>query len=140
MTKDKSLEKIFLTQKPVFNDQDIFLQKLERKLERKLEAVEFIKQYEEAHLRRYKYAMIAAFVLGIVSGGVSLTFILRMPIDEPLFTFDVASGFLLTLQQNSRITISIALMLFLSYAVIGIINSILDIKSFYELRPRQAVE
>ena len=33
MTKDKSLEKIFLTQKPVFNDQDIFLQKLERKLE-----------------------------------------------------------------------------------------------------------
>lgn len=136
MTKDKSLEKIFLTQKPVFNDQDIFLQKLERKLE----AVEFIKQYEESHLRRYKYAMIAAFVLGIVSGGVSLTFILRMPIDEPLFTFDVASGFLLTLQQNSRITISIALMLFLSYAVIGIINSILDIKSFYELRPRQAVE
>lgn len=136
MTKDKSLEKIFLTQKPVFNDQDIFLQKLERKLE----AVEFIKQYEEANLRRYKYAMIAAFVLGIVSGGVSLTFILRMPIDEPLFTFDVASGFLLTLQQNSRITISIALMLFLSYAVIGIINSILDIKSFYELRPRQAVE
>ena len=99
MTKDESLEKIFLTQKPVFNDQDIFLQKLERKLE----AVEFIKQYEEAHLRRYKYAMIAAFVLGIVSGGVSL-------------------------------------MLFLSYAVIGIINSILDIKSFYELRPRQAVE
>ena len=71
---------------------------------------------------------------------MSLTFILRMPIDEPLFTFDVASGFLLTLQQNSRITISIALMLFLSYAVIGIINSILDIKSFYELRPRQAVE
>lgn len=136
MTKDKSLEKIFLTQKPVFNDQDIFLQKLERKLE----AVEFIKQYEEAHLHRYKYAMIAAFVLGIVSGGVSLTFILRMPIDEPLFTFDVASGFLLTLQQNSRITISIALMLFLSYAVIGIINSILDIKSFYELRPRQAAE
>ena len=136
MTKDKSLEKIFLTQKPVFNDQDIFLQKLERKLE----AVEFIKQYEEARLRRYKYAMIAAFVLGIVSGGVSLTFILRMPIDEPLFTFDVASGFLLTLQQNSRITISIALMLFLSYAVIGIINSILDIKSFYELRPRPAVE
>lgn len=136
MTKDESLEKIFLTQKPVFNDQDIFLQKLEKKLE----AVEFIKQYEEANLRRYKYAMIAAFVLGIVSGGVSLTFILRMPIDEPLFTFDVASGFLLTLQQNSRITISIALMLFLSYAVIGIINSILDIKSFNELRPRQAVE
>lgn len=136
MTKDKSLEKIFLTQKPVFNDQDIFLQKLERKLE----AVEFIKQYEEANLRRYKYAMIATFVLGLVSGGVLLTFILSMPFDEPLFTFDVASGFLLTLQQNSRITISIALMLFLSYAVIGIINSILDIKSFYELRPRQAVE
>lgn len=136
MTKDKSLEKIFLTQKPVFNDQDIFLQKLERKLE----AVELIKQYEEAHLRRYKYAMIATFVLGLVSGGMLLTFILSMPFDEPLFTFDVTSGFLLTLQQNSRITISIALMLFLSYAVIGIINSILDIKSFYELRPRQAVE
>lgn len=136
MTKDESLEKIFLTQKPVFNDQDIFLQKLERKLE----AVEFIKQYEEANLRRYKYAMIATFVLGLVSGGVLLTFILRMPFDEPLFTFDVTSGFLLTLQQNSRITISIALMLFLSYAVIGIINSILDIKSFNELRPRQAVE
>lgn len=136
MTKDKSLEKIFLTCKPAFDDQDIFLQKLERKLD----AVEFIKQYEETRLRRYKYAMIAAFVLGLVSGGVSLTFILRMPIDEPLFTFDVASGFLLTLQQDSRIIISIALMLFLSYVVIGIINSILDIKSLYELHPQQTVE
>ena len=136
MTKDKSLEKIFLTRKPAFDDQDIFLQKLERKLD----AVEFIKQYEETRLRHYKYAMIAAFVLGLVSGGVSLTFILRMPIDEPLFTFDVASGFLLTLQQDSRIIISIALMLFLSYVVIGIINSILDIKSLYELHPQQTVE
>lgn len=136
MTKDKSLEKIFLTCKPAFDDQDIFLQKLERKLD----AVEFIKQYEETRLRNYKYAMIAAFVLGLVSGGVSLTFILRMPIDEPLFTFDVASGVLLTLQQNSRIIISIALMLFLSYVVIGITNSILDIKSLYELHPRQTVE
>ena len=136
MTKDKSLEKIFLTCKPAFDDQDIFLQKLERKLD----AVEFIKQYEETRLRHYKYAMIAAFVLGLVSGGVSLTFILRMPIDEPLFTFDIASGFLLTLQQDSRIVISIALMLFLSYVVIGIINSILDIKSLYELHPQQTVE
>ena len=123
MTKDKALEELFLAQKPVFDDQEIFMQKLERKLE----AVEYIKQYEEAQLRRYHYAIIATFVIGLLSGGALLTFILNTPIDKPLFTFKVASGFLLEIQQNSRIIVSTGLMLFLSYGAAIIVNNILDI-------------
>ena len=44
------------------------------KLTQRLDAVEFVKQHQEATLRRYKMAMVAAFVVGIISGIVSLNF------------------------------------------------------------------
>ncbi len=123
MIKDKALEDLFLAQKPVFDDQDAFMQKLERKMQ----AVEYLKQYEEAKLRRYKYAMIATFVMGLLSGGALLTFMLNTPMDEPLFTFNVTSGFLLGIQQNSRLIVSIVLMLFMTFGIISIVNNILDL-------------
>lgn len=123
MTKDKAIEELFLAQKPEFNDQDQFMQRLERKLE----TVKYIKQYEEAKLRQYKYAMIVTFVMGLFSGGILLAFVLSTPMYEPLFTFEVASGILLEIQQNSRIIVSLGLMLLMSFGVISIVNNILEI-------------
>ena len=99
MTKDKALEELFLAQQPHFDDQADFMATLTRRLD----AVEYVRQHQEATLRSYKLAMVAAFVVGLVSGAVTLAFVLSMPADVPLFTVRVQSGLLLWLAQNSRL-------------------------------------
>ena len=68
MTKDKALEELFLAQKPHFSDNADFMAALTQRLD----AVEFIKQHQEATIRRYKMLMVAAFVVGIISGATAI--------------------------------------------------------------------
>lgn len=82
MMKDKALEELFLAQRPKFDDKDEFMARLTQKLD----AVEYLRQYEEANLLRYKYAMVAAFVAGIVFGGALFALVLSTPSELPLFT------------------------------------------------------
>ena len=70
MMKDKTLEELFLAQKPHFSDNADFMSALTKRLD----AVEFIKQHQEATIRRYKMIMVAAFVVGIISGAVAIAF------------------------------------------------------------------
>ena len=98
MIKDKALEELFLTQKPHFDDHDVFMADLTKRLD----AVEFIRQHQEASVRRYKMAMVAAFIVGIVSGAVTMVFILSTPADVPLFTFHFETSILLWFAKNSR--------------------------------------
>ena len=123
MTKDKALEELFLAQKPHFDDHDIFMTSLTKRLD----AVEYIHQHQEATIRRYKMAMIAAFVVGIISGAVTMAFILSTPVDEPLFTFQVQTGFLLWLAEYSRPIAATALALVMSFGMMSIINNVQDI-------------
>ena len=123
MTKDKALEELFLAQKPHFDDHDIFMTSLTKRLD----AVEYIHQHQEATIRRYKMAMIAAFVVGIISGAVTMAFILSTPVDEPLFTFQVQTGFLLWLAEYSRPIAATALALVMTLGMMSIINNVQDI-------------
>ena len=123
MTKDKALEELFLAQKPHFDDHDIFMTSLTKRLD----AVEYIHQHQEATIRRYKMAMIAAFVVGIISGAVTMAFILSPPVDEPLFTFQVQTGFLLWLAEYSRPIAATALALVMTFGMMSIINNVQDI-------------
>ena len=123
MLKDKALEELFLAQRPVFDDQDVFMARLARKLD----AVEYLRQYEEANLRRYRYAMVGTFAMGVVVGAVMLTVILSMPKDVPLITFNATTGILLLIEQYSRMVASLAIMLLLGFGIVSIINNILDI-------------
>lgn len=123
MMKDKALEELFLAQRPPFDDKDEFMARLTRKLD----AVEYLRQYEEANLRRYKYAMVAVFVAGIVVGGALLSLILSTPSELPLFTFHATSGILLAIEQYSRTAATIALSLIMGFGIICIISNILDI-------------
>lgn len=123
MTKDKDLEAIFLAQKPQFNDRTDFMAALSKRLD----AVEYVKQHQEATIRHYKMAMIAAFVVGIVSGAVTIAFVLSTPADVPLFTFRVQTGFLLWLAENSRLIATTALSLLMTLGIISIISNIHDI-------------
>jgi hypothetical protein len=123
MTKDKALEELFLAQKPHFSDHAEFMAALTKRMD----AVEFIKQHQEATIRRYKILMVAAFVVGIISGGVSIAYVLSTPADVPLFTFQVQTGILLWLSENSRILADTGLSLLLTLGIISIINNVQDI-------------
>ena len=81
MMKDKALEDIFLAQKPHFADNADFMSALTKRLD----AVEYLKQHQEATIRRYKMLMVAAFVVGIVSGAVAVGYPLWfLPLYEEL--------------------------------------------------------
>ena len=124
MNKDKALEELFLAQQPHFDDNDAFMASLAKRLD----AVEFIKQYQEATIHRYKMAMVVVFVVGIISGGVSMAFLLSTPADVPLFTFRTQFVFLLWLSENSRMIVAAALSLLMSAGIISIIGNVKEIR------------
>ncbi len=124
MIKDKVIEDLFLAQKPHFSDRADFMATLTKRLD----AVEYIKQHQEATIRRYKMMMVAAFVVGIISGAVSITYLLSMPADVPLFNFPVQTGFLLWLAENSRLIAATGLSLLMTMGIISIISNVQDIQ------------
>ena len=123
MEKDKKLEELFLAQKPTFDDKAQFMAQLTRRLD----AVEFVRQHQETTLRRYKLAMVAAFVVGIVSGAVTMAFVLSTPADVPLFTLSVESSILLWIAEHSRVIATTALALLMSFGIMSIISNVQDI-------------
>lgn len=123
MTKDKALEELFLVQKPQFSDNADFMVSLTKRLD----AVEYIKQHQEATIRRYKMAMVIVFVVGIVSGAFTTAFVLSTPADVPLFTFKLQSTFLLWIADNSRLIAATALSLLMTASIVSIISNIQDI-------------
>ncbi|MBR4708930.1 MAG: hypothetical protein IKP30_02340 [Bacteroidaceae bacterium] len=128
MTKDKALEELFLAQKPQFDDNAAFMARLNRRLD----AVEFVKQHQEAVIRRYRMAMVVTFVVGIVCGGVSVMWLLSSPLNVPLFTFSVQIDWLMWLAENSRLIIAGALSLFMTLSIISIINNVMEIISSHQ--------
>ena len=123
MNKDKELEELFLAQKPHFDDNEAFMASLNKRLD----AVEYVKQHQEATIRRYKWAMVAAFVVGIISGAITIAFVLSMPAEIPLFTFNAQSVMLLWLSEHSRIIVTTALSLFMGFGVFSIFGNVMDI-------------
>ena len=123
MEKDKKLEELFLAQKPTFDDKAQFMVQLTRRLD----TVEYVRQHQEDTLRRYKLAMVAAFVVGIVSGVVTMAFVFSTPADVPLFTFSVESSILLWIAENSRIITTTAIALLMSFGIMRIISNVQDI-------------
>ena len=141
MIKDKALEELFLTQKPHFDDHDAFMANLTKRLD----AVEFIRQHKEAAIRRYKMAMVAAFVVGIVSGAITMAFILSTPTDVPLFTFHLQTSFFIWFAENSRPIAATALALVMTLGMMSIISNVQDIVRIQrvvrqEMNPSSMVE
>ena len=124
MMKDKALEELFLAQKPHFTDNADFMSALTKRID----AVEFLKQHQEATIRRYKMAMVVAFVVGIISGAIAVALILSTPVDVPLFTFKVQTGILLWLAENSRWIAVTALSMLMTLGFFSIISNVQDIR------------
>ncbi len=130
MSKDKALEELFLAQKPHFDDNADFMAALTKRLD----AVEFVRRHQEATIRRYKMAMVVAFVVGIISGAITMAFVLSMPADKPLFTVHVQSGILLWLAENSRVILTTVLALLMSLGTMSIISNVQDIRHLQKNR------
>lgn len=87
MNKDKTLEDLFLANRPTFDDNDAFLSALNKRLD----AVEFLKQYQVKKNRQYRHYMIAALAIGIVLGCGMMVFALTMqPISLQMSCFQTA--------------------------------------------------
>ena len=123
MNKDKELEELFLAQQSHFDDNEAFMASLNKRLD----AVEYVKQHQEATIRRYKWAMVAAFVVGIISGAITIAFVLSLPAEVPLFTFNAQSAALIWLSEHSRIIVTTALSLLMGFGVFSIFGNVMDI-------------
>lgn len=123
MMKDKELEGMFLTLRPQFDDKEEFMACLTQKLN----AIDYLRQNEEAKHRRYKYAMIGVFVLGMVIGGTLLALVSSTPSELPLFTFFTSSGIMSSIGQLSRMIVTAIISLALGSSIISIVSNILDI-------------
>ncbi len=123
MNKDKALEDLFLAQKPHFDDSDAFMASLTKRLD----AVEYIKQHQEATLRRYKMAVVVAFVAGIISGAIAMTYILSTPMDVPVFTFRNQFFLLQWLSENSRFITAVAISLLMTVGITSFISNIQEV-------------
>lgn len=127
--KDKTLEQIFGDFTPDLGNGDAFMARLDRKLD----AVEFIKARQEKQLRQYRYAVMAAFVLGVVVSGVMFAIILGEPADLPTFSFGIESLPFLLLEENSRMLSLTGLAMLMSAGIIVIVNMWQELASMKDM-------
>ncbi len=112
-----------MAQKPHFDDGAEFMAKLTKRLD----AVEYLKQYQERTIRRYKVAMVAFIVVGIISGGISTWWLLFAPANEPLVSFNVQTGFLVWFAQNFRLLAASVLSFLMTLGICSIISNVQEI-------------
>ena len=125
MNKDQTLEELFLANKPHFDDRDNFMSSLTKRLD----AVEYIKQHQEATIRRYKMAMVVAFLAGLIVGGIAMAYILSTPMDVPVFSFKTQFALLQWLIDNSRLITVTAISLLTTLGIAAFITNIQEIKT-----------
>lgn len=119
MNDETRLQELFDSFRPTLTDSKLF----DQRLERKLALIDDIRQAQEAQIRQYRLAVCAAFVIGIVSGGAFIAFILATPSDAPLFSFGINFYPLLFIEQNSRLISLLSTTLMIAFCIIAMMNT-----------------
>ena len=119
MNDDRRLQELFDSYDPTLTDSELFNQRLERKLA----MIDEIRQAQAAQIRRYRIAVVAAFIVGIILGGVLLAFILSTPTDVPLFTFGIDFYPIIFIEQNSRLISALLISLMIAFSIIAVLNT-----------------
>lgn len=119
MNDDRRLQELFDSYDPTLTDSELFNQRLERKLA----MIDEIRQAQAAQIRRYRIAVVAAFIVGIILGGVILAFILSTPTDVPLFTFGINFYPIIFIEQNSRLISALLISLMIAFSIIAVLNT-----------------
>lgn len=76
MTSDKDIQNLFDSVNMPFTDNDAFLDTLNQRLDK----VEFVKNTQNAQIRRYKISVICSLVAGLIAGSVSTVLIRILPV------------------------------------------------------------
>ncbi|MBO2525928.1 MAG: hypothetical protein CW341_09570 [Bacteroidetes bacterium] len=76
MKNDAAIEDLFARYQPDLGDKDQYMEQLSKKLE----AMEYAKQYREAQTKRYHRMMLAVFVSGVVTGFIGVMLVLFHPL------------------------------------------------------------
>ena len=129
MEQKDTLQELFNGYTPDLGQEDLFMQHLEKKLQ----AVEYIKQMQDRQLRRYRCAIIAAFLMGVIVSGGLFVYILDNPIGQPTFSFGIHSLPFLFLEQNSRIISLTGLSLLMGMGIVVIITLWHEMASMHEM-------
>ena len=128
MNSEKDIENLFLAQKPHFDDGAEFMAKLTKRLD----AVEFVKQYQERTIRRYRIVMVAVFVVGVICGGISIAWLQSSPVETSPDNLQAPTGLLLWFVRNSRVLASVCLSTLMVFCTVAFVNNILDIIDMYK--------
>ncbi|MBR2946847.1 MAG: hypothetical protein IKC18_09250 [Bacteroidaceae bacterium] len=123
MEKDDTLAQLFNNYTPDLQDSDDFMDRLQRKLD----AVEFIRQRQEKQLRLYRYGLLAAFALGMITSGILLSIIWTTPAEQTMPTFSLLPASLVFLQEHFRTTSFIAIAILMSASTIALITQCLEL-------------
>ncbi len=137
MEKDDTLAQLFNNYTPDLQDKDDFMDRLQRKLD----AVEFIRQRQEKQLRLYRYGLLAAFALGMITSGILLSIIWTTPAEQTMPTFSLLPASLVFLQEHFRTTSFIAIAILMSASTIALITQCLELadgKILADLRHNEA--
>jgi fructose-1,6-bisphosphatase len=129
MEQKDTLQELFNGYTPDLGQEDLFMQHLEKKLQ----AVEYIKQMQDRQLRRYRYALIAAFLRGMIVSGGLFVYILDNPIGQPTISFGIHSLPFLFLEQNSRMISLTGLSLLMGVGIVVIITLWHEMASMHEM-------
>lgn len=117
MTKGKDFEMLFSSALREFDDNDIFLGQLERKLEK----VECVKRIQEEQKKNYRIKLMLAFVAGALSLLIAVLLLPILPSDlqilQALIDID------LTLPVRAHF-LSIILIVVISYGLVFSLNSL----------------
>ena len=119
MNDDRRLQELFDSFNPALADSELFKQRFERKLA----MIDEIRQSQAAQIRRYRMAVVAAFVASIVLGSGLLALVLSAPTDVPLFTFGVNFYPLVFIEQNSRLISALLASLMIAFCIIAMMNT-----------------
>lgn len=121
--KDDTLKDLFGNFNPELNDDTVFMSRLNRRLE----AIEYLKAIQDRQLRRYRYVVIVAFLLGIVSGSALFYFFLQHPVTVPSLSVDTQIPLLAMLAENSNMMLLSIIALLMTYAFISVISQVQEL-------------
>lgn len=120
MDKDTELQQLFSDYHPSLNDNTNFMTTLERKLE----AVEFIKRKQQAQLRRCRIVMALTICLSVLAGLALFAIVSALPEGVRLFSFDTNFPPLAFIEQNSRMITLTIIALLIGGGIIAISDTI----------------
>jgi hypothetical protein len=118
MKEDTTLEQLFAGFQPPMGDKEAYM----KELARKLAAVEYVRQYNEARIRRYKRVVFWAFLLGSIIGALLVILAICIPADVPTVTFNMDMGLLYYLTHHYQLMLLVIVSLLFSSGAVALLN------------------